>query len=52
VLPLIMIVSVFTLNVIMNCSNMPWMKPSLEAPGHLGVPLGFLLSLPEIIVGL
>jgi hypothetical protein len=46
-----MIVYVFTVTRIMNCSDMPWMKPSPEAPGHLRVLVGFLPSLLEIIVG-
>jgi hypothetical protein len=49
-LSLIMIIFVFTLTGIMNCSDMPWMKSSPEAPGHLIVPVGFIPSLSEIIV--
>jgi hypothetical protein len=46
-----MIVYVFTLTRIMNFSDMPWMKPSPEAPGHLRVLIGFLPYLSKIIVG-
>jgi hypothetical protein len=51
--PLIVIVIVFivTLTGIVNCPNMPQMKPSSEALGHLRVPVGFLPSLSEIIIG-
>jgi hypothetical protein len=47
---LIMIVFVFALTMVVECSDMPWMKPSPEAPGHLRVPIGFLPSLSKIIV--
>jgi hypothetical protein len=46
-----MIVSILTSTRIVNCPDIPWMKPSSEAPGHLRVPIGFLPSLSEIIVG-
>jgi hypothetical protein len=49
--PLTMIASVFTLTGIVNCPDMPRMKPSSEAPGHLRVPVGLLPSLSEIIIG-
>jgi hypothetical protein len=48
---LIMIVSIFTLTRIVNRPDMPWMKPSSEAPSHLGVPVGLVPSLSEVIVG-
>jgi hypothetical protein len=35
---------------IVNCPEMPWMKPSSEAPGHLRIYVGFLPSLLEIII--
>jgi hypothetical protein len=47
---LVMIASVFTLAGIMYCSNMAWVEPSSEAPGHLRISVSFLPSLPEIIV--
>jgi hypothetical protein len=45
-----MIVSVFALTQIVDYSDMPWVKPSPEAPGHLRVPVGFVPSLSKIIV--
>jgi hypothetical protein len=36
---------------IVDCSDMPGVKSSSEAPGHLRIPLRFLLSLAEIIAG-
>jgi hypothetical protein len=48
--PLIMIVPVLTLTGIVYCPDMPWMKPSSEAPGHLRISVVFLPSLSEIIV--
>jgi hypothetical protein len=48
--PLIMIVPILTLTGIVNCTDMPRMKPSSKALGHLKVPVGFLHSLSEIIV--
>jgi hypothetical protein len=30
---------------------MPGVEPSFEAPGHLRIPIGFLPSLAQIIVG-
>jgi hypothetical protein len=35
---------------IVDYSDMSWMKPSLEAPSHLRVFVGFLPSLSKIIV--
>jgi hypothetical protein len=32
-------------------TNIPWMEPSSEAPGHLRISVGFFPSLLEIIVG-
>jgi hypothetical protein len=49
-LPLIIIAFVFSLTGVVNCSDMSWMKPSPEAPGHLRVHVGFLPSLSKIIV--
>jgi hypothetical protein len=49
--PLIMIVHVLTLTGIVYCSDMPWVKPSSEAPSHLRIFVSFLHFLPEIIVG-
>jgi hypothetical protein len=48
--PLVVIASVFTLTRIVYCSNMPWVEPSFEAPGHLRISVSFLPSLPEIVV--
>jgi hypothetical protein len=50
VLPLIVIAFVFALTGVVNCSDMPWMKLSPEAPGHLRVPVGLFPSLSKIIV--
>jgi hypothetical protein len=35
----------------MNRPNMPRMVSSSEAPGHLGVSVGFFPSLPKVIIG-
>jgi hypothetical protein len=35
----------------MDRPDMPWVESSSEAPGHLRVFVGFLPSLPEVIVG-
>jgi hypothetical protein len=45
-----MMVSIFALIGIVNCSDMSWMKPAPEAPGHLRVSIGFLTSLSKIII--
>jgi hypothetical protein len=47
---LVMIVSVLTVTRILYCPNMPWMKPSSEAPSHLRISVSFLPSLLEIVV--
>jgi hypothetical protein len=49
--PLVMIVPILTLTGIVYYPNMPWMKPSSEALGHLRISVGFLPSLSEIIIG-
>jgi hypothetical protein len=49
-LPLIVIAFLFAFTRVVNCSDMPWMKPSPKAPGHLRLPVGFLPSLSKIIV--
>jgi hypothetical protein len=49
--PLAVIASVFTLTGIVYCSDMPWVEPSSEAPGHLRISVSFLPSLLEIVVG-
>jgi hypothetical protein len=49
-MPLIVVSSVITGAGIVDCPNMPRVKPSSEAPSHLRIPIGFLLSLPEIVV--
>jgi hypothetical protein len=36
---------------VMNGPDMPGMKPSSEALGHFRKPVGFLPSLPKIIIG-
>jgi hypothetical protein len=46
-----MIVLVLTLTGIVYCPEMPWMKPSSEAPDHLRISVGFLPSLSEIFIG-
>jgi hypothetical protein len=35
----------------MDRPNMPRVESSSEAPGHLGVSVGFFSSLPKVIVG-
>jgi hypothetical protein len=45
-----MVVFVFTLAWVVDCSNMSWVKPSSEAPGHLRVPVTLLPSLLKIII--
>jgi hypothetical protein len=49
--PFVMIAPVPTLTGIVYCSDMPWVKPSSEAPGHLKIFVSFLPSLQEIVVG-
>jgi hypothetical protein len=49
--PLVMIVPVLTLTGIVYRPDMPWMKTSSKAPGHLRIYVGFLPSLSEIMVG-
>jgi hypothetical protein len=46
-----MIVPILTLTGIVYHPDMPRMKPSSEAPGHLKISVGFLPSLSEIMVG-
>jgi hypothetical protein len=36
---------------VVDCSNVPGVESSSEAPGHLGVSVGFFPSLLKIIVG-
>jgi hypothetical protein len=48
--PLVMVVPVLTLTEIVYCSDMPWVEPSSEAPGHLRIFVSFLPSLSEIVV--
>jgi hypothetical protein len=36
---------------VMNCPDMPRVESSSEAPGHIGVSVGFFPSLPKVIVG-
>jgi hypothetical protein len=45
-----MVVPVLTLTEIVYCSDMPWVEPSSEAPGHLRIFVSFLPSLSEIVV--
>jgi hypothetical protein len=45
-----MVAPVLTLTGIVYCSDMPWVKPSSEAPGHVRISVSFLPSLPEIVV--
>jgi hypothetical protein len=35
----------------MNCSDMPRVEPSPEAPSHLGVSVGLFPSLSKVIIG-
>jgi hypothetical protein len=49
--PLIMVVLVFPLAWVVDCSDMSWMKSSPEAPCHLRVSVSFLSSLLKIIIG-
>jgi hypothetical protein len=49
--PLVVIVPVLTLTRIVYCPDMPWMKPSSEAPSHLGISVSFHPSLSEVVVG-
>jgi hypothetical protein len=51
-LPLRLTMLIFVLAWIMNASDMFWMEPSSEAPGHLRVPLGLFPSLVKIIIRL
>jgi hypothetical protein len=44
--PLVVIAPVLTLTRIVYCSDMPWVEPSSEAPGHLRISVSFLPSLP------
>ena len=48
--PLVVIASVFTFTGIVYCSDMPWVEPSSEAPGHLKISVSFLPSLPKIVI--
>ena len=45
-----MIVFVFALTRDVDCSDIPWMKPSPETLGHLRVPVGLLHSLQKVII--
>jgi hypothetical protein len=49
--PLVVIASVSTLAGIVYRSDMPWVEPSSEAPGHLRIFVSFFPSLSKIIVG-
>jgi hypothetical protein len=49
-LPLIMVVLVFTLAWVVDCPNMSWMKSSPEAPCHLRISVIFLSSLSKYCV--
>jgi hypothetical protein len=49
--PLVMVAHVLTLTGIVYCSDMPWVEPFSEAPGHLRISISFLPSLSEIVVG-
>jgi hypothetical protein len=49
--PLVVIASIFTLTEIVYCSDMPWVEPSSEAPGHFRISVSFLTYLSEIVVG-
>jgi hypothetical protein len=46
-----MVVPVLTLIGIVYCPDMPWVKPSCKAPGHVKISVSFLPSLLEIVVG-
>jgi hypothetical protein len=48
--PLGLVCFVFILAWVVDASDMPWVKPSLEAHNHLYIPLGFFPSLAEVII--
>jgi hypothetical protein len=35
---------------ILDCSDMPSLEPSFEAPSHLGLSVGLFPSLPKVII--
>jgi hypothetical protein len=49
-LSLSVIIFVFVLIWIMYGSDMSWVEPSAEAPGHLRISQGLLLPLTKVIV--
>jgi hypothetical protein len=48
--PLVVIVSIFSLIRIVYCSDMPWVEPFSEALGCLRISVSFLPSLSKIVV--